>query len=45
MHGLLKEYDLDNETIREEMEIILRNIPAYLDIVIMITMWLNAEHK
>jgi len=45
MHGLLKEYDLDNEVIRKEMEIILRNIPAYLDIAIMITMFLNQEAK
>ena len=45
MYGLLKENDLDNEQTRRELEVILRKIPAYLDIVIMITMWLNAEHK
>ena len=41
MHGFLeKYYDLNDPNVQKDLETILRNIPSYLDILIMSTMFL-----
>lgn len=46
MHGYLdKYYDVNDPKVQKELETILRNIPSYLDIMVMTTMWLLNERK
>jgi hypothetical protein len=46
MNGYLdKYYDLNDPKVQKDLETILRNIPSYLDIMIMITMFLAQQRK
>jgi hypothetical protein len=46
MGGYLdKHYNLDDPKVQKDLETILRNIPSYIDIMIMITMYLVMERK
>jgi hypothetical protein len=46
MNGILNQvFDLNDENIQKDLEIILRHIPSYLDIAMMNTMVLVGESK
>jgi hypothetical protein len=45
MHGCLANYDLIGEQNLKDLEMILRAVPHYLDIMLMITMWLLQAGK
>lgn len=46
MHGYLdKYYDVNDPQVQKDMETILRNIPSYIDIMMMTTMWLINQRK
>ena len=46
MYGLMDKYfDMSDQRNQKDLETILRAIPSYLDIMIMVTMYLTNAHK